>query len=98
MISDFELSGPLENVSFSGTVNFIAPELYFENNNELKDEKKVFKPGKSDVFSIGVVAYFLLFSKLPFEKSTETMKYTEGWSLIINEKWDEFWGNSQMIS
>ena len=47
-----------EGLSYKGTLSYMSPEVYDEKVN--KDDSK------SDIFSLGVVLYYLINSALPF--------------------------------
>ena len=69
-IIDFELSrkSDLKNLTYKacGTKGFIAPEIYISKEwHKLdKDTKK-----KSDIFSLGILIYYLFEKKFPFKKN-----------------------------
>jgi serine/threonine protein kinase len=53
-----EISTPLENDNLLGTVNYTAPEYHIGEP----------ATNRSDIFSLGVIAYELLTGKLPYNK------------------------------
>ena len=78
-IIDFGFSIFVEDIDETtprcGTMNFIAPEVH--------DRKKTFGK-KIDVFSIGVIMYFLLSGELPFDGSEGVLVRKN----IIGGKWN----------
>jgi serine/threonine protein kinase len=43
---------------------------------------------KTDIFSLGVIMFALVLGRLPFEYATKDDK---NYSLIVGEKYEEFW-------
>ncbi len=53
-----------ETISTGGVQNFIAPEKISSNALKVSTKKADFR---SEVYQLGVIAYFIIFEKLPFE-------------------------------
>lgn len=65
LIGDFgesQLEGELRTASgYTGTIEYTAPELFMRKNQFSK---------KTDVYSLGMILYFLCFSGIPFQQTT----------------------------
>lgn len=61
-----EITSPVERVSLLGTVNYTAPEYL---RNEMPSNR-------SDIFSVGVIAYEMLTGELPYKERAFTKKIT----------------------
>jgi len=59
-----EITSPVERVSLLGTVNYTAPEYL---RNEMPSNR-------SDIFSVGVIAYEMLTGELPYKERAFTKK------------------------
>ena len=63
-ISDFKLLRKAESITYfdtSGNKGYMAPEIAFRQNHGMV----------SDIFSIGIILYEMMFNKLPFKHSTK---------------------------
>lgn len=80
-ITDFGFVDEIKSISKEkkGTRGYISPEVIKRN---------ITSPEGIDMFSLGVLTFILLTNEFPFDSPTED---DELYSLIIEEKWDEYW-------
>ncbi|CCF55945.1 hypothetical protein KAFR_0A05090 [Kazachstania africana CBS 2517] len=69
------VSTDIDNNSINkfGTPNYLSPEII--SNFILSDKKDLYFPKESDIWSIGIVLYAMIFDKTPFEATTLRSTY-----------------------